>query len=69
MNIPINPEHSRKRRQKYGPDGNFLTQPAPRPEPAHTESLTETDLPQLSGLCREEIPVAASAPIRKLVRP
>ncbi len=31
MKIPINPEHVRRRRQKYGPDGNFLTMPAPRP--------------------------------------
>ena len=68
MNIPINPEHSRKRRQKYGPDGSFLTAPAPRPEPAYTESLTES-YPPLSSLHQKETLAAASDFARELVQP
>ena len=32
MNIPINPEHVRSRRRKYGSDDNFMTMPSSRPE-------------------------------------
>jgi len=69
MNIPINPEHSRKHRQKYGPDGNFLTTPAPRPEPAHTENSIEACSPLLSDLRQKETLAATPDPVRELVRP
>ena len=69
MNIPINSEHSRKRRQKYGPDGNSLTQPAPRPEPAYNEILAEAYSALSSSPRQEETPTAASDSVRELVRP
>lgn len=65
MNIPINPEHVRKRRQKYGTDGDFITMPAPRPEPTRTENISGQ---KLAHTCREDSAVAATEAPRELVR-
>ncbi len=67
MKIPINPEHVRRRRQKYGPDGNFLTLPAPRPA-----SVAESAAPMEQAVyeCQEAAPstVIVSEKARELVQ-
>lgn len=65
MNIPTDPKHVRKRRQKYGPDGNFMTMPAPRPEPISTETFSEQ---QPAHVCREGTAVVTAESSRELVR-
>ena len=65
MNIPINPEHARERRRKYGADGNFMTLPAPRPEQGDSENHPAH---QPADVCRVDNTAALPDPVRELVK-